>query len=93
MDEVQTAIDLSRQALFVALAVALPVLLTGLVVGVFVSIIQAATQIQEQTLSFIPKILAMMAALYLFLPFVYMTLGRFAANLLERLPEIIRLGG
>jgi len=90
MDEVQTAIDLSRQALFVALAVALPVLVTGLVVGVLVSIIQAATQIQEQTLAFIPKILAMMIALYVFLPYVYLTLGRFANNLLNQLPLVIR---
>ena len=68
MDPVQIASDIGRSALQVVLLLALPMLMTGLLVGVIVSILQAATQVQEQTLSFIPKIIAMLAALYLFMP-------------------------
>jgi len=68
MDAVQIASDIGRSALEMAITLALPMLLTGLTVGVVISVLQAATQVQEQTLSFIPKILAMLAALYIFMP-------------------------
>ena len=68
MDEIQLATDIGRDALIMTLKVSLPLLLSGLIVGVIISILQAATQIQEQTLSFIPKIVAMMAALYFLMP-------------------------
>ena len=58
-----TVLELSTQALELALRVALPLLLVGLVVGLAVSIFQAVTQIQEQTLAFIPKILAVAVVL------------------------------
>ena len=63
-----SVLELSTQALELALRVALPLLLVGLVVGLAVSIFQAVTQIQEQTLSFIPKIVAMVAAAILLMP-------------------------
>lgn len=78
MDTVQLASDIGRAALQVAVLTALPMLLTGLAVGVIVSVLQAATQIQEQTLSFIPKILAMMGALYLFMPMLIKMLVEYA---------------
>jgi len=56
------AVDLVRHSLIMALTVSAPMLLIGLVVGIVVSLLQAVTQIQEQTLSFIPKIVAMVAA-------------------------------
>lgn len=68
MDPVQIASDIGRAALQITIILSLPLLVTGLVVGVVISILQAATQVQEQTLSFVPKILAMMAALYIFMP-------------------------
>ncbi len=68
MDPVQVASDIGRVALQVTLLVSLPMLVAGLLVGLVISILQAATQVQEQTLSFIPKILAMLAVLYLFMP-------------------------
>ena len=61
----QTVIDLGSRAMWVAVQVAAPALLTTLLVGILVSIFQAATQINEQTLSFIPKILVLTAALVL----------------------------
>lgn len=62
------AVDLTRAALFVSLKLSLPLLGVGLVVGLFVSLLQAVTQIQEQTLTFIPRILAVVATLILLFP-------------------------
>jgi flagellar biosynthetic protein FliQ len=56
------AVDLVRHSLIIALTVSAPMLLIGLVVGIVISLLQAVTQIQEQTLAFIPKIVAMVAA-------------------------------
>ncbi|MAD20778.1 MAG: hypothetical protein CMJ52_11635 [Planctomycetaceae bacterium] len=53
------ALDLARSALLISLVIATPILVAGLVIGLIVSIAQAVTQIQEQTLSFVPKIAAM----------------------------------
>lgn len=63
-------LDIARDAVWVAILVGAPILLTGLVVGVIVSLLQAVTQLQEMTLSYIPKILAIFAALLVFLPFM-----------------------
>lgn len=84
------AVELGRQALWVAFIVAAPVLLAGLVVGVVVSILQAATQVQEQTLTFIPKVLAMLAALFLFLPWMLSTVSDFARQWIETIPVFLR---
>ena len=62
------AVDLVRHSLIIALTVSAPMLLVGLVVGIVVSLLQAVTQIQEQTLSFIPKIVAMVAAAIVLAP-------------------------
>jgi len=59
------AIDLARQAVSLTLVLSLPVLLTVLAVGLVVSLLQAITQVQEQTLSFVPKLLAGAAAILL----------------------------
>ncbi len=77
-DLIQVAVDMTRRALAITLELSLPVLLVGMVVGFLVSLLQAVTQIQEQTLSFIPKILAMMAALYLLMPFFIRTMVQYS---------------
>jgi len=64
------ATDLVRQTLIMALVISSPMLLIGLVVGVFVSLLQAVTQIQEQTLTFVPKIVAMVASAILLMPWI-----------------------
>lgn len=64
------ATDLLRSTLILALVVSAPMLVIGLVVGVAVSLLQAVTQIQEQTLSFIPKIAAMIGAAVLLMPWI-----------------------
>jgi flagellar biosynthesis protein FliQ len=69
-DLIQVAVDMTRRALLITLELSLPVLIVGMVVGFVVSLLQAVTQIQEQTLSFIPKVLAVAATLFLTLPWI-----------------------
>jgi flagellar biosynthetic protein FliQ len=83
-------VELGRQALLIAFLVAAPMLITGLVVGIAISVLQAATQVQEQTLTFIPKILAMMAALFIFLPWMLTTVTGFTTSLIESMPGLLR---
>ncbi len=68
--ELVKEIDLVRQTLILAMLISAPMLIIGLVVGVIVSLIQAVTQIQEQTLTFVPKIAAMVAAAVLLMPWI-----------------------
>ena len=82
------AISISKEALLVTLLVSAPLLAAGLVVGVLVSIFQAVTQIQEMTLTFVPKILAASAALFLFLPWMLTTLVQFTRHVFELLPAV-----
>jgi len=65
-----TATDLVRQTLMLALIVSLPMLVIGLAVGIVVSLLQAVTQIQEQTLTFVPKIVAMVGAAIMLMPWI-----------------------
>ena len=82
-------LELSTQALELALRVALPLLLVGLVVGLAVSIFQAVTQIQEQTLSFIPKVLAMAAVLVIGGPWMLNQLLSYTSELWLSIPSMV----
>jgi flagellar biosynthetic protein FliQ len=88
MDQ-DVVITLATQAMSLALKVALPILLVGLVVGLIISIVQAVTQIQEQTLSFIPKILAMAAVLVVGGPWMLNQLLAYTAELWTSIPELV----
>jgi len=79
----EQATELLRQALLLALIVAAPMLAIGLVVGIVVSLLQAVTQIQEQTLTFVPKIVAMIAAAVLLMPWIGQHLLGYAAEMLS----------
>jgi len=63
-------LDVAREAIYTLVVVSAPVMLVGLAVGVAVSLLQALTQIQEQTLAFVPKILAIFVSLLIALPFM-----------------------
>ena len=78
--------DLARQAIVLTLTLAAPVLLTGLVVALAVSIFQAATQVQEHTLSFVPKIVAMLLALLVVGPWIAGRLVEFGRTMFGELP-------
>ncbi len=82
------AVELIRQALTVALMVAAPLLLTSLAVGILVSLIQAVTQIQEQTLTFIPKLVAMAAIFVIFLPWSLAQLVQYLVGVLQSFPTL-----
>jgi len=82
----ETVVTVGRHALEVTLLLAAPLLLTALAVGLIVGIFQAATQINEMTLSFIPKLLAMAAVLALTGPWMLRTLCSFAVGLWSRIP-------
>ena len=63
-------LDVAREAIYTLVIVSAPVMLVGLVVGVAISLLQALTQIQEMTLAFVPKILAIFVSLLIALPFM-----------------------
>jgi flagellar biosynthetic protein FliQ len=83
-------LDLGREAIWITLVISAPVMLVGLAVGFGVSLLQTLTQIQEQTLVFVPKILAIFLALLLFLPIMGGLLGTFTTSIFAR---IAGLGG
>jgi flagellar biosynthetic protein FliQ len=80
-------LELGREATWVMMLVAGPLLVVGTVVGVVVALLQALTTIQEMTLTFVPKIAAMLLALVLFLPFMLTTLVEFTQRLFERIAQ------
>ena len=80
MDE-QIALELGRQVLLMALKISFPILCVGLVVGVTVSILQAVTQIQEMTLTFVPKVVAVTLAGLFFMPWILNQLMTFAIRM------------
>lgn len=78
---VDDVLFLGRDALLVTLLVSAPMLLAGLVVGLVISVFQSATQIQEITLTFVPKIIAVMVSFVLFLPWMMSLLLNFVEPL------------
>jgi flagellar biosynthetic protein FliQ len=83
------AVDLLRHAVTLALLTAAPLLLTALVVGVVVSLIQAVTQLQEQTLTFIPKLLVLGMMFVITLPWILSQLIEYLAGILRTLPTLV----
>ena len=77
-------IELARQSMTVMLKVSAPPLLAGLTVGLAISMFQALTQIQEMTLTFVPKVLAVFLAILVFLPFILHTLIEFTHMVMDR---------
>jgi flagellar biosynthetic protein FliQ len=80
------AVDLVRNTLLLALLVAAPMLIIGMLVGIFVSLAQAVTQIQEQTLTFIPKIVAMIASAIVLMPWMSHRLMEYATAMFTNAP-------
>ena len=82
-------LDISRDGIWVMIIIAAPMMAVGLVVGVIIALIQALTQIQEQTLVFVPKIIAIFVTLLVAMPFM----GATMANYMTRLADLIVTGG
>ena len=82
-------LEVARDSIWTIVIVSAPVLVVGLVVGVAISLVQALTQIQEQTLVFVPKILAIFVTMLIALPFMGATMSTF----MTRLADLIVTGG
>ncbi|HWH95653.1 MAG TPA: flagellar biosynthesis protein FliQ [Baekduia sp.] len=87
--DTDTVVTLSTQAMSLALKISLPLLGVGLIVGVLISIIQAVTSIQEQTLSFIPKVLAMAIVLVVGGPWMLNQLLSYTSDLWTSIPDMV----
>jgi flagellar biosynthetic protein FliQ len=83
------AVDLVRHALVLALTISAPMLLCGLIVGIIVSLIQAVTQIQEQTLTFIPKVVAMAVVIVIAGPWMLGQIVTYTQNLYQSIPSLV----
>ncbi len=83
----QSAIDLVREAIVMTLIVSAPVLVVGMGVGLAVGLLQAVTQIQEQTLSFVPKLVAALAVVTVSMPWVVSRMIEYFRDLVENIPS------
>jgi flagellar biosynthetic protein FliQ len=81
-------IEICREAIIVMFKITGPVLLAGLIVGIIVSLLQAITQIQETTLTFIPKLVVIFGLTIVLLPFMLSTLGGFTHMLADKIVQI-----
>jgi flagellar biosynthetic protein FliQ len=82
------AVGIIRSGILNILILAAPVLLIGMGVGLLVSVFQATTSIQEQTLSFIPKIAAILAALFIFGPWMLSRLTQYTIQIFQQIPDM-----
>ena len=87
MDSVEV-INVVRDGIWVLIIVSAPLMITALVVGLAVSLVQALTQIQEMTLTFVPKILSMLVVMILVLPFMLQSLQDYTEEIFARIAEI-----
>ncbi|NLG85992.1 MAG: flagellar biosynthesis protein FliQ [Firmicutes bacterium] len=83
-------LSIGRDALYTTLLVAGPLLLLSLLVGLIISIFQATTQIQEQTLAFVPKILAVFLGLMIFGPWMLQIMQEFTVGLIYMMPKVLQ---
>jgi flagellar biosynthetic protein FliQ len=85
----QTAIELGREALMLALLVGAPMIIAGLLVGLVVGLVQALTQMQEQTVVFVPKLVVMVLVLVLCMPWLIDQVVQYTHDLFTRIPETL----
>lgn len=85
----EIVISIGREALMLTLMIAAPLLSFALVVGILISIFQSVTQIQEMTLAFVPKILAMAVALLIFMPWMINVATEFTTRMFNLIPNLV----
>ena len=83
-------VNLAMQAMQLALKLGGPIMIVGLLIGLVISIFQAVTQIQEQTLAFVPKLVAVSAAFLIGLPWGLQLMSRYTTELFRSLPSFVR---
>jgi len=79
----EAAIQMVRDALYIVLLIATPLLLVGMALGLVISLIQSVTSIQDQTLTFVPKIISLLVVVILLLPWILTVLGEFAVEMMQ----------
>ena len=87
---IEQAVEILRQLVTTSLLVISPILLVSMVVGLVVSLVQSVTSIQEQTLSFVPKLLAIALVLVVAAPWILRQLMQFAIMFILRIPQMVR---
>jgi len=86
---IDSVIHLGTQSLYMVLMLSLPMLIVALAVGVLISLFQAVTQIQEMTLTFVPKIIAVFLSIVFVAPWLTETMVTFTRDIIKRIPEIV----
>lgn len=84
------AIELLKAMIYQSLTIAAPLLVTAMIIGLAVSLFQAVTTIHEQTLSFVPKALAVVGVLLLLLPWIVRSLTEFTTAIIEKMPQMVQ---
>jgi flagellar biosynthesis protein FliQ len=84
---VEIAVDLARQATMLTILLSAPLMLLALAVGLAISVLQAVTQIQEQTVQFVPKLVLMLGAMVLLLPWSLSRLIEYSTTLIREIPN------
>jgi flagellar biosynthetic protein FliQ len=84
------AVELLKTMICQALAIAAPILLTAMVIGLCISLFQAVTTISEQTLTFVPKALAVIGVLLLLLPWIVRSLIEFTVSVIQKMPQMVQ---
>lgn len=84
------AIELLKTMIFQALAIAAPILGTAMIVGLGIALFQAVTSISEQTLSFVPKALAMVGIILLLLPWIVRSLVEYTTAVIQKMPQMVQ---
>jgi flagellar biosynthetic protein FliQ len=84
------AAELIKTLMFQAVTLAAPVLLTAMIVGLLISIFQSVTSIQEQTLTFVPKALSIVALLVLLMPWMLRSLIEFTTAMIQKMPQMVQ---
>jgi len=90
--DAQDAVNLTQQAMLTALLISAPILIVGVVVGLLIGLAQALTQVQDQTVAFVPKIVAMVAILVLCLPWLVQKMVEYSEYLIVNIPQTITGG-
>ena len=83
------AVEMLKNTIFQAVMLAAPILLTAMIIGLVVSLFQAVTSIHEQTLSFVPKALGIVALLILLLPWMLRSVIQFTTFVIEKMPQMV----
>lgn len=86
----QFAVELLKGLMTQAVVLAAPILLTAMVIGLAISLFQSVTSIQEQTLGFVPKALAVVGLLILIMPWILRTMMEFATAMIQKMPQMVQ---